>query len=118
MTDIQLSSIDEEMLDTVLAKDVEFAGRMEFKKPLMVKGRVSGSICTESDLFIAEGADVQADIQAANVVLRGRVRGNVRASRRVEIYASAVLEGDVTAPEVEMETGCRVYGICSSGRKA
>ncbi|PKL07740.1 MAG: cell shape determination protein CcmA [Spirochaetae bacterium HGW-Spirochaetae-7] len=113
MTDVQLSAVDEDMIDTILAADVEFAGTMVFKEPLMIKGRVSGSISTENDLHIDEKAIVEADITARNVTVRGTLKGNIQASGRVELFASCRVDGDVRAAEVTMEPGCRFNGICS-----
>ena len=113
MTDIQLSTVDEDTIDTILAADVEFAGTMVFKEPLMIKGHVSGSISTENDLHIDENAVVEADITARNVTVRGTLKGNIQASGRVELFASCKVDGDVKAAEVTMEPGCRFNGICS-----
>jgi len=113
MTDVQLSNVDEDTIDTILAADVEFAGTMVFKEPLMIKGRVSGSISTENDLHIDEKAVVEADIIARNVTVRGTLKGNIQASGRVELFASCRVDGDVKATEVTMEPGCRFNGICT-----
>lgn len=119
MTDVQVSAVNEETIDTILAGDVEFSGAMVFKKPLMIKGRVSGTIRSESDLYIDTGAVVEAEISANQVSVRGTVKGNVVAKDRVDLYASCSLDGDIRAPEVTMETGCRFNGICTmTGKKA
>jgi cytoskeletal protein CcmA (bactofilin family) len=112
MTEVQITAVDEEQLDTILAEDVEFAGEMNFKKPLMIKGRVSGIIRSESELFIDEKAVVEAEIMAAVVSVKGSVKGNISARERVELFACASVEGDVTAPQITMETGCRFNGAC------
>ncbi len=113
MTDVHLSVVDEDTLDTILAADVEFSGAMVFKEPMMIKGRVSGSIVTESDLHIDERAVVEADVKARNVTVRGTLKGDISASGRVELFATCRVDGDVTAAEVTMEPGCRFNGICS-----
>lgn len=112
MTEVQISAIDEEQLDTVIAADVEFSGTMNFKKPLMIKGRVSGSIHSESELYIDEGARVEANIEALVVSVKGSVKGDITARERVDLFATSVVEGNVTAPKVTMETGCRLNGTC------
>lgn len=112
MTEVQITAVDEEQLDTILAGDVEFAGEMSFKKPLMIKGRVSGIIRSDSELHIDEHAVVEADISAVVVSVKGVVKGNIRARERIELFSSASIDGDVTAPEVTMETGCRLNGAC------
>jgi cytoskeletal protein CcmA (bactofilin family) len=112
MTEVQITAVDEEQLDTILAGDVEFSGEMSFKKPLMIKGRVSGVIRSESDLYVDEKAVVEADISASIVSVKGKVRGNISACLRVELFAGASVDGDVTAPQITMETGCRLNGAC------
>ena len=112
MTEVQITAIDEEQLDTVLALDVEFSGEMFFAKPLMIKGRVSGIVRSESDLYIDEMAVVEADIVANIVSVKGRVKGNISAREKVELFACASVDGDVTAPQITMETGCRFNGAC------
>ncbi|MCK7514847.1 MAG: polymer-forming cytoskeletal protein [Desulfobacterales bacterium] len=48
----------------------------------MIKGRVSGTIRSESDLYIDTGAVVEAEISANQVSVRGTVKGNVVAKDR------------------------------------
>lgn len=118
MSDVQNSIVDEDQLDTVLAPDVNFSGTVYFKKPLMIKGHVSGTIKADSDLYVDENAVVEATISAESVSIRGVVIGNIVARRRVDLYASCSVDGDITAPEVAMETGCRFNGICTmTGKK-
>jgi cytoskeletal protein CcmA (bactofilin family) len=112
MTEVQITTIDEDQLDTVLALDVEFAGEMYFTKPLMIKGKVSGIVRSESDLYIDEKAVVEADIIAKIVSVKGSVKGNISATEKVELFACASVDGDVVAPEITMETGCRFNGAC------
>ncbi len=112
MTDVQISAVDEEQLDTILAADVEFSGSMSLKKPFMIRGRVNGVIRSESELYIDEKAVVEADIRAAVVSVKGRVKGDIAARERVELFSTAAVDGDVVAPQVTMETGCRFNGAC------
>jgi cytoskeletal protein CcmA (bactofilin family) len=117
MADVHISIIEEEMLDTILAPDVNFEGTLIFKKPLMIKGNFKGKIYSSSDLYVDEKAVVAADIEAVTVSVKGRVDGNIKAENRVELFASSVINGDIAAPEVAMETGCRFMGICTTTRK-
>jgi cytoskeletal protein CcmA (bactofilin family) len=113
MTDVKNDILDEEEFDTVLSPDIEFAGAIAFDKPFMIKGHVSGRIETSSDLVIAEGAFVEADIRASTLILRGSLSGNVFASKRIELTASGRMTGDIASPEILMETGCQFSGNCS-----
>jgi cytoskeletal protein CcmA (bactofilin family) len=113
MTDVHFSPIDEDTLDTILAADVDFDGILEFSEPLMIRGRVSGSIISTSDLHVDEKAVVQADIKAGNLTIRGSVKGNITASGKVELFSSCRVDGDIRAAMVAMEPGCIFNGVCT-----
>ena len=111
MAEIHERKINESRLDTVLAEDISFEGELSFTKELMIKGSFSGKINAGGDLYIAENAVVEADINAASVFVKGRVKGSIVASTRVELQGNAEVEGDITAPKIVMDTGCRFDGI-------
>ncbi|MFZ4617873.1 MAG: bactofilin family protein, partial [Rectinemataceae bacterium] len=96
----------------VIASDVEFEGTITMKKPLMIKGRIKGSLSSESELYIDEGARIEADIQALVVSVKGGVQGNIVARERIDLFSTSVVAGDIAAPKVTMETGCRLNGTC------
>ncbi|MDA3941078.1 MAG: polymer-forming cytoskeletal protein [Spirochaetia bacterium] len=112
MSDVQIREVDETDIDTVLAGDIEFEGTLNFKKSLMIKGRFLGDIKAEGELYIDTDAHVEARVEAEVVSLKGTVKGDVFAYSRVELFASAMVDGDITAPDVIMESGCRFNGIC------
>jgi cytoskeletal protein CcmA (bactofilin family) len=113
MTDVHNDVLDDEDFDTILSEDIDFSGILTFEKPFLIRGRLSGEIESQGLLVIDEGAVVEANINAAKVIIRGSVTGNVTAADKVEISVTGRLEGNVTAPEVFMETGCVFNGRCS-----
>jgi len=113
MSEIHLRGIDVRELDTVLAEDFEFEGEMEFTKPLMLKGKFRGEIRTTSDFIVAEGAEVEARIEGRFVDVRGKVIGNIEATERIDLTATARVRGDLTAPQVIVEAGARFNGLCT-----
>ncbi len=111
MAEIHSKKIKEHRLDTVLAEDIVFNGEVSFSQELMIKGKFEGRIKADGDLFIAENADIKAEIDARSVHVRGRVEGNVTAETQVELMGCAEVIGDITAPRIVMETGCRFEGV-------
>ena len=108
-----LFELEEEDFDTVLATDISFTGEVYFEEPLMIKGKVSGKIEATSDLVIAAGAVVQADIVADRVLIRGKVDGNISGKKMVFIASTGVVEGDISSAEIALEPGCVFYGRCT-----
>ena len=118
MTDMHNDILDDDDFDTVLSRDIDFSGTLNFEKPFLIRGKVSGVISANGPLVIDEEAVVHADISTTRVVIRGFVKGDVTASEKVEVTVSGKLEGNVTAPEILMETGCVFNGRCTMTGKS
>lgn len=112
MTELRIKTIDESDIDTILAPDIDFAGELSFDKPLMIKGKFSGQIKASGDLYVGDQAFVEARVEANVVSLKGRIKGNIFARSRVELFSTSTVEGDITAPDIIMESGCRFNGMC------
>jgi cytoskeletal protein CcmA (bactofilin family) len=113
MTDVHNEMLDDEDFDTILSTDIDFSGTINFEKPFLIRGKVSGEIDAKGLLVVDESAAVDANINASRVIIRGSVKGNVNAAEKVEITMTGKLLGNVTAPEVFMETGCLFNGRCT-----
>jgi cytoskeletal protein CcmA (bactofilin family) len=119
MTDIHSDAFEDDDFDTILSPDIDFTGTLNFEKPFLIRGKVSGEISARGLLVIDREAVVNADINASRVIIRGFVKGNVSAAEKVEVTVSGKLEGNVSAPEIYMESGCMFNGRCTmTGRKA
>jgi len=113
MTDVHNDALEDEDFDTILSPDINFSGTLNFEKPFLIRGRVSGNIAARGLLVVDEEAVVEANINASRVVIRGSVKGDVTASEKVEVTITGKLTGNVTAPEIFMETGCVFNGRCT-----
>ena len=113
MTEVYNDFMEDSDFDTILSSDIDFTGTLNFEKPFLIRGRVSGEINATGALVIDEGAVVNANINALRVLIRGQVKGDVIAAQKVEVTVTGKLEGNVTAPEILMETGCVFNGRCT-----
>ncbi|GMO39242.1 MAG: polymer-forming cytoskeletal protein [Termitinemataceae bacterium] len=113
MTDVHNDMLEDEDFDTVLSSDIDFTGTLNFEKSFLVRGKLVGEIDARGILLVDDGAIVEADIRADRVVIRGSVKGDVFAAERVEITLTGRLEGNIDAPQVNMETGCVFNGRCT-----
>jgi cytoskeletal protein CcmA (bactofilin family) len=118
MTDVHSDSLEDDDFDTILSQDIDFSGVLNFEKPFLIRGKVSGEIKANGLLVIDEEAVVNADITSSRVVIRGFVKGNITATEKVEITLTGKLEGDVKVPEISMEAGCVFNGRCTMTEKS
>jgi len=113
MTDVNNDVLEDEDFDTILSSDITFSGMLSFEKPFLTRGRLSGNIASRGLFVIDEEAVVEANINAPRVIIRGSVKGDIIASEKVEVAITGKLVGNVTAPEIFMETGCVFNGRCT-----
>ncbi|GHV94770.1 hypothetical protein AGMMS50293_10900 [Spirochaetia bacterium] len=118
MTDVHNDFLEDADFDTILSPDIQFSGTLNFEKPFLIRGKVSGEISASGLLVIDEEAVVNANINASRVVVRGQVKGDVTAAEKVEVTVTGKLIGNVTAPEIFMETGCVFNGRCTMTEKS
>ena len=94
-----------------IGKSVTIKGEMSGNEDLYIDGQVEGMIeVREHNLTIGPNGHVQANVNAKQVVLHGSLKGNVRASDRVDIRKTGSLIGDVVAARVMIEDGASIKG--------
>lgn len=113
MTNVYNDFMENNDFDTILSEDIEFTGTLRFDKPFLIKGKVTGEINATGLLVIDESAIVNANITALRVLIRGQVKGDITAVQKVEVTITGKIIGNVTAPEIYMETGCLFNGKCT-----
>jgi cytoskeletal protein CcmA (bactofilin family) len=96
---------------TVIGKSVTIRGQMSGQEDLFMDGAIEGTIqLSDGRLTIGPNARVQADLQARDVVIYGRVDGKVRATGRIELRDSAAVRGDLFAERLSIEENATVKG--------
>lgn len=94
-----------------IGKSVVIKGELSGSEDLYLDGEVEGSIELRShSLTIGPNGRVRANINAKDVVIHGKVDGNVRGNERVELKKSAVLNGDVITQRIVIEDGAFFKG--------
>jgi cytoskeletal protein CcmA (bactofilin family) len=71
---------------------------------------MEGSILRADVVVLGKDATIVGDITAREVVIGGTVQGNIRASARAELLASATVEGDIDAAVIRIHEGGTVQG--------
>ncbi|MFQ5844457.1 MAG: polymer-forming cytoskeletal protein [Planctomycetota bacterium] len=104
---------------TIIGKDAAFKGELSFEQGLRVDGRLDGKIVTKGLLAISQGGKVQsAEVEAGSIIVEGEVKGNLRASDRIELRKSARLKGDLCAAKLLVAEGASFSGMCRVGKDA
>ncbi len=85
----------EEDVKAFLGKGSEFNGKLIFSGVVRIDGDFHGEIFGGGTLVVGEGALVEADINVANIVVSGNVRGQIEVKDKIEIYPPGKVFGNV-----------------------
>ena len=100
-------------ITALLGRGTRFEGKLYFEGRVRIDGVFAGEIKSDDTLIIGDGAEVNAEIDVATVIVRGgSVHGNVRAKTSLEIHAPAKLVGNIHSPSVFIDRGVEFQGSC------
>ena len=111
------NKIDENEITTVLAEDININGTLKFNTSLMIKGKFEGDIDSDGILIIGKNAEVKATIKTKILISHGSVEGNITAMENVIFTSTAAHTGDVTTPDILIESGSTFNGKCKMDKK-
>lgn len=101
-------------LVTLIAQGTEISGDVRFLGNMEVEGVVNGNLfALDQDagtIRVMENGCVQGDVQVPNVVVNGRVEGDVHACKYLELGNNAMVEGNVHYNILEMVRGAQING--------
>lgn len=94
-----------------IGKSLVIKGEVTGSESLYVDGKIEGAINLPGNrVTVGRNGQVAANITAREVVVLGKVRGNITASDRVDIRSEGSLTGDVAAARIAIEDGAYFKG--------
>ncbi len=94
---------------TFVAREDQFEGSISAHRAVRVLGQVKGKIDAPS-VTIEEGAKVDADITADEVVVAGQYTGNMTCRQRLEVRPSGRLSGKLQTMRLMLHEGAALEG--------
>lgn len=98
---------------TTIGEESVFEGRFAVHGSLRVDGTFEGQALVVDQLAIGPKGRVRAAITATSVVVEGIIIGNITASRRILLLATARVLGDLKTPELIIQDGVVLEGKCT-----
>jgi cytoskeletal protein CcmA (bactofilin family) len=94
-----------------IGKGLFIKGEITGSESLFIDGKVEGSVNLPGNrVTVGRNGQVAASITAREIVVLGKVRGNMSATDRVDIRAEGSLSGDVAAARISIEDGAFFKG--------
>ncbi len=108
------SSLPASEITALLGRGTRFEGKLLFDGRVRIDGTFRGTIRSDDTLIVGDGADVDAEIDVATVVIQGgEVRGIIRARTSIELHVPASVKASLHAPSVFIDKGVRFEGTCT-----
>ena len=94
-----------------IGKSLVIKGEVSGAEALYIDGRIEGTInVPEHRVTVGRHGSIQANISAREVVIMGKVNGNVECSDRLDIRGEGSLTGDVVTQRISVEDGAVMKG--------
>ena len=99
--------------DVFLGRGSKIVGTLTFTGVVELDGAVEGEIRSEGRLTIGEAGEINARIQGVEVVVRGKVVGDISASKKLVLQKPARIVGNVACSTLSVEEGVVIEGKIS-----
>lgn len=100
-----------------LSQGIRIKGEITGSEDLFIDGNVEGKLTFRNAvLTVGPNANVKADIDAREIVVRGRVEGRLDGSERVQIWHTAKVNGDIRSQRIAIEDGAEFRGKVEAGK--
>ncbi|NSL86504.1 polymer-forming cytoskeletal protein [Chitinophaga sp. Mgbs1] len=93
-----------------IPKEVTVNGSIDATISGRIDGHVKGNVKTTGKLVVSENASIRGHIYATDLVVHGKVYGDVYITNKAHISNKAYVKGDVNALVLELEEGAVVEG--------
>jgi cytoskeletal protein CcmA (bactofilin family) len=106
-----LSGSNSPLEQATIGRSVTIKGEVSGAEALYIDGRIEGSISVpEHRVTIGRHGTIQANITAREVVVMGKVTGNIECSDRLDIRGEGTVTGDVLTQRISVEDGAVMKG--------
>ena len=108
------SNFSSARIDTLIGQGTEINGDLVYAGGLHVDGRINGNVVAEegssSILILSEFGHIEGEVKVPNIVINGKIVGDVHGSTRVELAPKSRIKGSVYYNLIEMAIGAEVNG--------
>jgi cytoskeletal protein CcmA (bactofilin family) len=106
--------IEQTKLATLIAQDITITGDLEYADGLRLDGRVHGNVASKHGaktlLVLSERGAIEGNVHGYDIVVNGRIQGDVIADHFVELQSNAHVVGNIYYQRLQMDCGASVDG--------
>lgn len=103
---------------SIIAAGMKVVGDCDSDGTIRIEGAVEGTVRAGKAVVIGREGVVDGHVRTQDAVISGRVTGTVTAESRLEVQATARIDGEVHALRMQLEEGAELNGQVSMGERA
>jgi cytoskeletal protein CcmA (bactofilin family) len=104
-------------ISSFLGSGTKYTGKLEGTGNVQIDGDFSGEITVRGTLLVGREGTVKAKIGANQVVVHGKLEGDVDAASKVELMGGSTFLGNVRSPSFVIQDRAQFEGLCRMPRK-
>lgn len=97
-------------IESLISQGVEVRGEINSPGSIRIDGLVEGKLFVKGDLIVGEKGYIKGEVHADNLILAGKIEGNIDAKGRFEIKATGTMSGDASCSVISIEEGAYLDG--------
>lgn len=101
-----------EVTNSTIGENSYFSGRFFINGSLKIDGKFEGKSLQADQLYIGPNGKVRTNVTASSVIVEGMIIGNIIARNRVMLLPTARVLGDISTPELIIQSGVILEGRC------
>ncbi len=102
--------VSKDEINAFLGAGTVYEGKLSFKGSVRIDGTYTGQITSEGSLIVGKDALITGEVRVGELLLSGKLMGDVHAARAVTIYKGGLIEGTLHTPTLVTEEGGRIQG--------
>lgn len=95
---------------SIIAAGMHITGDVATNGTIKIDGRIEGSVLSARQVMLGRHGAIHGNLHAGEVVIGGLVDGAIVANERLELQASAVVNGDIDTKSIVVLEGARING--------
>jgi cytoskeletal protein CcmA (bactofilin family) len=99
-------------LHNALSTGTTIKGDVTTENDFRLDGKVEGNILCKGKIVVGPKGHVAGNIISVNAEILGKIEGSLKISAKITLKSSAVIDGDIQTPVLEIEPNARFNGTC------
>ena len=94
-----------------IGPSIQISGDVTGNEDVRIEGRVEGTVnLSDNVLTVGKEGQINATANARSIFVEGKVEGDLKADEQIVIQSSGNVRGNIIAPRVTLEDGCKFKG--------